>query len=405
MSRRFSVLALVLDTVLLSVCCGLAHAGDVTIPGARIKVIGASLEDSGTFGFKFTVQSASGKPYKTYVEQIAASRGLPDLCNHYTVNAATGAPSGPLRPACTNYAVAGAQIHNYVSASGVVDDSTASSVMRQMADMGAAGFRRNELVIVGEAVGNDVEALLTAAGSADATGPASFAAYVDSLLGAQAFESAMAKLAVIDGGDPRLGMVAVGVRFMAALADKLMTAVRVDLIHNGAQRVVILNALDVLKTPVFQYTLSTLSASDQASTRALAQTWLLAYNTELRLKAAQFGGKVVVFDLYTSFNHQYAHPQRYGVTNIDSTVCTQTYQRSINGVASLATAGTDALDTPEVRRSCNDQTASSITPTENATGAQWWTTYLFADDFHPTPYGHQLLAQSLTKKLDQVGWH
>ena len=166
----------------------------------------------------------------------------------------------------------------------------------------------------------------------------------------------------------------------------------------------ILNALDILKTPLFQYTLSTQTAAEQFSTKALVQAWVLTYNIELSLKAAQTGGKVIVVDLYSGFNAEYANPKQYGLTNVDSTVCTQTYQHSIHGTASLATAGSDVLDTPAVLLSCNDQTASGITPTENATGPQWWTTYLFADNFHPTPYGDQLLANSFVKRLRQAGW-
>jgi phospholipase/lecithinase/hemolysin len=178
-----------------------------------------------------------------------------------------------------------------------------------------------------------------------------------------------------------------------------MAAVHSDLISKGALHVLILNALDVLKTPVFQYELSTMSAANQAGMRAAAQAWITAYNTELNAKAAQWGGKVVVFDLYASFNSQYAHPLHYGIVNVDSTVCTQTYRRSINGTANLVTAGSDVLVAPEVRYTCNDRTASSIEPPEGAKGTHWWTKYLFADNFHPTPYVHHLLSKSLTTAL------
>lgn len=393
----------VLAAALLGACAA-AHAGEATLQGSALKVIGASLEDSGTFGFKFTVQSAQGKPYKTYVEQIAASRGLPDLCNHYTLDAAAGTPTGPIQSACTNYAVGGAQIHNFVPQSATVDDTNASSLIKQMGDLGSAGFSRNDLVIIGEAVGNDAQALLNAAGTIGTSGTAGFVAYIDSLLGPNVAEKLIAKAASAKRGDPSLGIAIAGARFMTALADKLMASVHANLISKGAHRVAIVNALDIIKTPVFQYNLSTLSPTDRASTRVLAEAWILAYNIELSRKAAQASGKVVVIDFHRGFNFEYSHPQLFGLTNVDSTVCTQTYQHAVNGTASLATAGTDALDAPEVLQTCNDQTASSITPTENATGPQWWTSYLFADNFHPTPHGHQLLAQSVTMRLSHVGW-
>ena len=38
------------------------------------------------------------------------------------------------------------------------------------------------------------------------------------------------------------------------------------------------------------------------------------------------------------------------------------------------------------------------------TGADWWKTYAFSDSFHPTPLGHQLLAQLISRTLAQAGW-
>jgi len=55
-----------------------------------------------------------------------------------------------------------------------------------------------------------------------------------------------------------------------------------------------------------------------------------------------------------------------------------------------------------VPAACTDAYASSMT--SHAGGADWWKTYLFADNFHPTPYGHQLLAQLVAKRLTEAGW-
>ena len=36
--------------------------------------------------------------------------------------------------------------------------------------------------------------------------------------------------------------------------------------------------------------------------------------------------------------------------------------------------------------------------------AGWWKSYAFSDGFHPTPYGHQLLAASVSRALARAGW-
>ena len=64
------------------------------------------------------------------------------------------------------------------------------------------------------------------------------------------------------------------------------------------------------------------------------------------------------------------------------------------GLATLSTVG-----------ACTDTAASSITPSAGADGTTtWWKKYLYADNFHPTPYGHQLLAQMVAKRLTEAGW-
>ena len=38
------------------------------------------------------------------------------------------------------------------------------------------------------------------------------------------------------------------------------------------------------------------------------------------------------------------------------------------------------------------------------TQADWWKTYAFSDSFHPTPYGHQLVSQLVSRSLARAGW-
>ena len=127
---------------------------------------------------------------------------------------------------------------------------------------------------------------------------------------------------------------------------------------------------------------------------------------------APYAGKVVIVDAFQGFNDELDNLAQYGLTNKTSTVCFETFaaaggtktgaspQPVLPGTIGL---GDDDVSTP-VPPICNDATASSITPTESATGIDWWKTYLFADNFHPTPYGHQLLAQLVAKRLTEAGW-
>ena len=61
MANRYRILAAALATAGLLVACGGGSGADTT-PRAKItsvKVMGDSLSDSGTFGYKFTVQNAT----------------------------------------------------------------------------------------------------------------------------------------------------------------------------------------------------------------------------------------------------------------------------------------------------------------------------------------------------------
>ena len=97
-------------------------------------------------------------------------------------------------------------------------------------------------------------------------------------------------------------------------------------------------------------------------------------------------------DFYTSLNDQVAHPEQFGLTNAKGTAC------PITGV------GADGLPTYTFP-TCTVAALSAMTPPTGATGgADWWKTYAFSDSFHPTPYGHQLLSQLVSRSLAQAGW-
>ena len=49
-------------------------------------------------------------------------------------------------------------------------------------------------------------------------------------------------------------------------------------------------------------------------------------------------------------------------------------------------------------------TALSASPPAGQSGPDWWKRYAFSDGFHPTPYGHQLLGQLISRALARAGW-
>jgi phospholipase/lecithinase/hemolysin len=122
----------------------------------------------------------------------------------------------------------------------------------------------------------------------------------------------------------------------------------------------------------------TAGAAARAQADALVTGWIQAYNTEL---AAQFSGnnKVVIVDFYTGFEQQFETPAQFGLTNVTTPACGSTVITSCSGAV------------------------LSASPPAGAT-ADWWKHYGFADNFHPTPYGHQLIYQLISRSLAQAGW-
>ncbi len=389
------VLAAVSAAALLTACGGGGNSGETKAKITSVKVVGASLADSGTFGYKFTVQSSTGSPYRVYSERVAATYGITSLCPAYTANLA-GRNAG-----CTNFAVASSSV-NHVQ-SGASADNVPLSLVKQLVDVGNAGFSANDLLLVGEGSANDAADLATA--------------YLTSLQLGQtasptgAYRTLLATLITNPTTLAALSDVQAGGLYMQLLADKLTAAIKTNALDKGAQRIVVLNTLDVTKTPKFNATMALLTAnlgtSTAASIQALLQGWIRAYNTRLDTDLSPYASKVAVVDFYTNFNAEMADPAQYGLTDVTATVCDQVYATTSSTpyTPSVATAGSTALSTAAVVGACKDGTASAITPTQSATGTStWWQTYLYADNFHPTPYGHQLLAQLVAKRLTEAGW-
>ncbi|MEY2839700.1 MAG: hypothetical protein RJB60_1999 [Pseudomonadota bacterium] len=389
--KQWKISALVLACS-LAACGGGGNSGETKQTITTVKVVGASLADMGVFGYKFTVQPASaGTSYPVYSERIAAAYGVKGFCKAY---AFTAPSTFTLQPGCTNHAVAGAVVNNYVSALNAEVPSVATSIIKQLVDAGSTGYAATDLLLVGEASSNDAAAIATAyLTSAQAPSTQAYPKLIISLLGASAANTLFT-------ADPSGAQA--GAAYMQALADKLTAAIQANALSKGAQRVAVVNTLDVTRTPKFKKVLSDIaSAQGQAAAagvQTLVRTWIQAYNTRLASNVAALGSQVALVDIYQGFNDELDAPDQYGLINITTTVCDEI-------VNAGATPGVTALSTTGVPQACTDAAASSITPSTGGDGtSKWWQKALFADNFHPTPYGHQLLGQLVAKRLSEAGW-
>ena len=374
----------------LAACGGGGGSDNNQTEASSVKVVGASLADSGTLGYKFTVQPTNGANYRVYSESVAADYGATSFCPAYTYSASTSSFSS--NAGCTNYAVAGATINNYVPGYGVLDNVQTSEI-KQLVDAGNAGFGAHDLLLVGEASANDTAALVTA--------------YVNQYILATGADFTTLAATLVSpanmttyASDP----ATLGALYMQALADKLVGAVVTNALAKGAARVAILNTLDVTQTPKLQAALAYIAAaSSQANAdqvQALIRSWIGAYNDQLDADVVPYAANVAVIDFYTAFNADLNNPTANGLTNTTATVCDEIHT---NGTA----AGTTSLSDSGVVRECTDAAATAHaapTPPASDGTANWWKSFLFADNFHPTPHGHDLLTAIVETRLRAVGW-
>jgi outer membrane lipase/esterase len=345
----FAVASFAAIALLVTACGGGGGSSKPNI--TSVKVFGDSLADGGTFGFKFTVQNAASPSSPIYPDLINTRYGVATpLCAYHTVTGALNAsgnyPVGvnPAASTCTNLAVAGGRV--VLPVSGY---SAAYAIPTQMATAAAAwgAYKSTDLVLV-DGGGNDAADLVSAYLGA-AAAPANYQAF---LLGALT----PAQLTTIFAGAN--GAETAASAYMEAVADKMATAIKTNVLGKGAYYVALLNAPAVTNTPRFKMVLqSVAAASGQAAATAvesLAKNWVVAYNAKL---AANFAGesRVAIVDFYTDFNNQVANPASYGLTNGTTPVC--------------PVIGTDASGLPTYNfPAC---TAAALSALQPAT-PDWW---------------------------------
>ncbi len=379
--KQFRITMAALASSLLVVACGGGSSADTTPPieVGTVKVFGDSLADSGTFGLKFTVQSADTQ---IYPERIAAAYGK-TLCNFFAFTGSTFVPNS--KAGCSNFAIGGGVIN---SATLLAADPRRVPVqLATAASLGA--YNASDLVVI-DGGGNDAADLVGAYLAIPKDKGASFMKLLGTLLTPAQVGAIMA------GGASTIA--AGGVTYMQALADSFQASIKTHVLDKSAQRVVILNMPSITNTPRFQMVLDgiaaasgggTAGATARAQSEALFRSWMEGFNKQLE---AKFTGesRVAIADFYTAFNDQVSMPAQFALSNVKTPAC------PVTGM------GSDGL--PTYTFATCTATALSAAPPAGVSGADWWKSYAFSDGFHPTPYGHQLLGQLISKTLTVKGW-
>ncbi len=377
---------------ILAGCGGSGYEIALTAPKptvTSVKVFGDSIVDSGTFGYKFTIQSADkASPFQIFPEIVAANFGISKLCSFFNFNGTTFVPN----TSCSSYAVASARVNNLVNATTAsAGNSVPFSITYQLAT-GSSTLAPTDIVIV-DGGGNDL-AELTALYLAATTpeGISAFASALSTLL-------PPATVSALIGASPTatsLGNAAGA--YAQAVGQALATSVKTNVVSKGVTKIVVVNTTDITVTPRFQAVLGAVAAAAGSAQRDAVQgavrAWTQAMNAGLA--AGLTGTNVQIWDLYTEGAKIIASPAQYGLTNTYTPACPKV-------AGGLSSVGLAALDFPQTVLACNSASMSASIPV-GETSPNWWKTYAFADQFHPTPALHQLFGQSIIQQVTKAGW-
>ncbi len=353
---------------------------------SRVVVIGDSLADSGTFGFKFTVQNAASPAagFPIWPELVARSYGIGSLCNFYVFAGGTFRPNAT--SGCTSYAIGGARVINTPAQGGAAGPQAVTLQLTQAVATAAAGgtWGAGDLILV-DGGGNDT-ADLVGVYLGLASGAAGLTAYQTFL--AQQLTPAQIGALLPQTNGPALAAGA----YMQALAGTYYNSIAASTVAKGAGRVAILNIPDITLTPRFQAVLAGVAASTNAANaaalRAAIQSWIGAFNTQLKTLVGS-DPRYALVDFNADFTDEVTNAASYGLTNATRASCPVT--------------GVDSSGLPDYTfPTCTSAALDAAPPAGLAAG--WWQRWAFSDGFHPTPYGHQLLAGSVSRALARAGW-
>ena len=362
------------------VACG-GSSGPEPTPIHRVYVAGDSLADVGTFGFKFTVQDAKlPKGFPIWPQLVANQVGLDGTaqCSFYRISSTNPLPT--LAPECTNFAIGGARVVVSAAQGGKANPLTIGTQLQARAQLGS--YTANDLLLL-DGGGNDAADLIGA--YLDAASGAQGLANYQAFLAQQLEPAAIASLLPLRDGAALLAGA-----YMQKLADTLYADIKAHALDKGADRIVVLNMPDVSLTPRFSAVLAGVAAqagsAASAQLQGAIQQWIGAFNQQLKTRTAN-DKRIVIVDFFGEFAQQVAKPASFGLSNATQPVCPVT--------------GTDSSGLPTYFFPQCTSAALDALPGKTP---NWWTQHMFSDGFHPTPYAHTLMAQSVTRSLQQAGW-
>lgn len=389
--RQWKLALSALSVAIVVAACG--GGGADTAPKSSVsgvKIFGDSLMDSGTFGYKFTVQPATGATaYQVFPERVAASFGVNSMCPFFLFTGTTFIAN----PAagCTNYSVAGGRINNLTN-TATPSNAVPFSIPLQLTTSSTA-LSANDFVII-DGGSNDLADITGAyLGATTPTGIATYMAALSTLLPSATVN------AIVTATPTSTTLGTAAGAYAQALADSLYASVNTNVIAKGVKKIVVVNSSDITLTPRFQAVLAGVTASSGSAASAAVQgavrAWTQAFNARL---ASNFAStNVIVYDFYTQGGLIFANPAQFGITNTTTPACPIVAGGvdTVTGQASLSFGVTVAA--------CNPTYLASHIPV-GETSATWWQSYGFSDNFHPSPALHQLIGQSISVRLAQAGW-
>jgi outer membrane lipase/esterase len=361
----------------------LVACGDGGGPGTiAVRVAGDSLNDSGAFGFKFTVQDGLNGS-RIWVDHVAEAAGVDLPCSRHAALNQFNLIETPAAADCTSYAVGKGRINVWNADPDLVGgDAGPFSIAHQLDRMSqASAFGSGELLLV-DGGGNDVADLLRTYLMAGTDGGA-------------ALGSLLAELPPPSPMPPAPFVQNAGALYMTALADKLAGHLEDFAFDRGARRVVLLNIPALTQTPYLKAIKTVLEpklgATEAAGVLQMVDLWVQAFNSRLQVRLGA-DRRVVLVDLYAPFADWVANPAAHGFSDSSRVACP-----SEPGKA-------DGFGLPTyVLGNCQAWLLSAYPPAGN-TDPGWWTTYVFSDDFHGSPMTNRLMADLVLQDLRQRGW-
>lgn len=355
--QKWSALA----AALVLASCGGGDAGNQQprVTFSNLVSFGDSLSDLGTYNVgtiaglgaatggagRWTVNSAAGG--EMWTERLAAVLAVPKPCPAETgllpnIPGIVGAPV-TAKPGCYSYAQGSARIQSPLGPSSAALQAVGQFTLGFMAKPVQNQMAAHLAAVGGSYTGNELVVVMAGA------------------------NDVFMELALTAPVNPTQAVTNV-----ATAGATLGQLIKTQVVAKGAKRVLVLNIPDVAGTPF--------ARSLDAATRGLIDTMVQQFNAQL---ASQLAGvpEVRLGDAYTTSKDQVANPAAYGLSNVTNVAC-----------------GPNALSNPP--------TANGTSLVCNASNkiAGDISRYQFADDVHPTPYGHQLLSQFAARELAQAGW-